>query len=126
MASTVENVRSYCKNNKIPISRLESDLGYGNGFLNPKKIKDIPAQRLAEIAHYLKVPIETFIDEFTVKELKDEKKPVTTTGDGLERRREMLFNLFDRLPENLQNSVIAQLQGLVQLQAVQDVHSKSE
>lgn len=83
--TTVEAVRAFCKKNKIPISRLESDLGYGNGFLNPKKISDIPAQRLAEIANYLHVPVETFLGGFEVQEIgiKGETENPPPVGDGL-------------------------------------------
>ena len=43
MPSTVEIVRAICKEKDIPISRLEQDLGYGNGYFNPKKAKNTAA-----------------------------------------------------------------------------------
>ena len=54
----VEYVRSICKEKKIPISKLERDLGYGNGYLNPKKNTGIDFERAREIAEYLECDFE--------------------------------------------------------------------
>ena len=32
--NSVERVKEICKKNKIPISRLEKDLGYSNGYIS--------------------------------------------------------------------------------------------
>ena len=57
----MEQIVEICKEKKIPISRLEKDLGYGNGYLNPKKVSDIKVTRLLEILSYLKMtPSEFF------------------------------------------------------------------
>lgn len=60
--SMVERIIELCKMKKIPVSRLEKDLGYGNGYLNPKKIKDVKMTRLIEILDYLAVSPEEFWD----------------------------------------------------------------
>lgn len=46
----VERVRLLCKEKGIAISKMEKDLGYGNGYFNPKKLRAIPSSRLKEIA----------------------------------------------------------------------------
>ena len=51
----VERIREVCKKQGIAIKKLENDLKYGNGFLNPKKIKVVSSDRLFEIAKYLNV-----------------------------------------------------------------------
>lgn len=75
MPTTVERIRGFCKAKNIPVSKLEADLGFSNGYLNPKKIKDVPSNRLADIAQYLDEPIESFLglDELTesIKYLED-------------------------------------------------------
>lgn len=64
----VEKVRDICRARRIPISRLEQDLHFSNGYLNPKKTKDIPAERLAAIAEYFDVPIENiFLGDADIK-----------------------------------------------------------
>ena len=55
MPTMVERVRAICKAKGIPVSQLEKDLGYANGYLNPKKAETIRKDRIAEIAQYLGV-----------------------------------------------------------------------
>lgn len=54
----VEYVRALCKKKGIPIAKLERDLGYGNGYLNPKKNTQIDFDRAREISEYLDCDIE--------------------------------------------------------------------
>lgn len=39
MFNGVEYIRNLCKERKIPISKLEKECGFANGYLNPKKVK---------------------------------------------------------------------------------------
>lgn len=75
MGTMVENIREICREKGIAVSRLESDLGYGNGYLNPKKIKAITTTRAAEIAEYLGVPLDALMGMET-------KKSPATEGEG--------------------------------------------
>ena len=63
----IERIKEICKQKKIPVSKLEKDLGYGNGYLNPKKVSDIKASRLLEILDYLEISWEEFMDAGTKK-----------------------------------------------------------
>lgn len=92
MASTVEIVRAICKEKRIPVSRLEQDLGYGNGYLNPKKASSIPSNRLAEIARYLNTPIDRFLG--AELECEQEKNPAPTNGDGMSEDEKEIIRLF--------------------------------
>ena len=72
----IERVREICKAKGIPVSRLEQDLGFGNGYLNPKKAQSISYARLSKIAAYL---------DMTVDEMLDEKiDPAGSIADGAE------------------------------------------
>ena len=53
--NSVDRVKSICKERKIPISRLEKDLGYANGYIGQLKKGTFPADRLSAIANYLNV-----------------------------------------------------------------------
>lgn len=53
--SSVDKVKSICKERKIPISRLERDLGYANGYIGQLRKGTFPNDRLVEIANYLDV-----------------------------------------------------------------------
>ena len=53
--NSVERVKEICKERKIPISKVERDLGYANGYIGQLKKGVFPADRLLDIAEYLGV-----------------------------------------------------------------------
>lgn len=53
--NSVERVKSICKEKKIPISKLERDLGYSNGYIGQLRKGVFPTDRLVDIANYLNV-----------------------------------------------------------------------
>jgi len=53
--NSVERVKALCKERKIPISRLERDLGFANGYIGQLRKGTFPAERLSDIATYLSV-----------------------------------------------------------------------
>lgn len=57
MFNSVQYVRDICKQRKIPISQLEKDCGFSNGYLNPKKMSKIPYDRAQVIAEYLGISV---------------------------------------------------------------------
>lgn len=59
--SGVEFVREKCKEKNVKVSKLEKDLGFANGYLNPKKLKSIPYERAILIANYLSVPVSSVL-----------------------------------------------------------------
>ena len=50
---SVELVKKICKERKIPISRLEKDCGFSNGYIRKLQEGKFPSDRLAIIADYL-------------------------------------------------------------------------
>lgn len=56
--NSVERVKNICKERKIAISKLEKDLGYGNGYISQLRKGIFPADRLMEICEYLHVSPE--------------------------------------------------------------------
>lgn len=66
--NSVEKVKKICKERKIPISKLERDLGYSNGYIGQLKKGVFPANRLKEIANYLYVSTDFLIDDGDIKE----------------------------------------------------------
>ena len=63
MENIVEKIRRLCGEKGVKVSRIEKDLGYGNGFLNPKKQSDIQVSRLLAILDYLQIPITLYLCE---------------------------------------------------------------
>lgn len=56
--TSVEIVKNICKERKIPISKLEKDLGFSNGYISQLKKGVFPADRLKKIADYFGTSIE--------------------------------------------------------------------
>lgn len=81
--SPVERIRAICKGRGITVHRLEMDLGFSNGYLNPKKTKEIPSGRLLAIAEYLGVSISEILKE------KENPAPI---GTGLSSEFIILYN----------------------------------
>ena len=61
--NSVDKVKDLCKQKKIPISRLERELGYANGYIGQLRKGTFPSDRLIEIANYLKVSVAELTEE---------------------------------------------------------------
>ena len=59
--NTVERVKMICKERKIPLSRLERECGFANGYISQLKKGSIPADRLQIIADYLGMDIKELL-----------------------------------------------------------------
>lgn len=68
----VDRVKALCKERKIAISKLEKDLGFGNGYIGQLRRGVFPADRLIAIAKYLGV---------SVSYLMEEEKPTEKPGE---------------------------------------------
>lgn len=61
MMTSVEYVREECKKRNVAIAQLEKDLGFSNGYLNPKKLHKIPYDRARMIAGYLGINLNRIL-----------------------------------------------------------------
>ena len=55
--NTVERIKFLCSEKKIPISKLEKDLGFANGYIGQLKKGTVPDDRAIKIAGYLEVSV---------------------------------------------------------------------
>ena len=67
MFNSVEYVRNLCQQRRIPISTLERECGFSNGYLNPKKLTRLPYDRAVVIAQYLGITPEQILTGETEK-----------------------------------------------------------
>jgi transcriptional regulator with XRE-family HTH domain len=67
---TAEIIKKICKDKGIPVSQVETDLGYGNGSIS--KSKNMSADRAFQIAKYLGVSVEYLMTGKEVAEINDE------------------------------------------------------
>lgn len=57
--TTVERIKQICKERKIPISKLEKDCGFANGYIGQLRKGTMPDDRLNIVSNYLDLsPIE--------------------------------------------------------------------
>ena len=58
----IEYIRQICKEKGVSVRKLEADLGFANGYLNPKRISKLPYARAVKIAEYLDVDVDRILD----------------------------------------------------------------
>ena len=63
--NTVEKIKEICKERKIPISKLERDCGFANGYIGQLKKGSIPSDRLMKVSEYLELSPSYLLDEVT-------------------------------------------------------------
>lgn len=56
--NTVDRIKQICKEKRIPLSRLERECGFANGYIGQLKKGSLPDDRLAKVADYLGVSAE--------------------------------------------------------------------
>lgn len=86
--NSVERVKLLCKERRIPISKLEKDLGFGNGYIGQLKKGVFPADRFSEIAKYLSVS-----EEFLLTGSEPQKTPAPEGGREVSDR-DIMFALW--------------------------------
>lgn len=72
--NSVELVKEICKERKIPISRLERECNFANGYIGKLREGKFPSDRLNTIANYLGVSVDYLLtgDEVQTSGHKDE------------------------------------------------------
>ena len=113
----VERVRSICKSKGIAISTLENNLGFGNGYLNPKKAKTISSDRLIAISNYLNVPISEIIGE---------KEKPAAQGDGLSTFDSAVLDFMHSLPREQLRGILLALKAPQELLDALDREERPE
>lgn len=57
------NIKNLCRLKKIPVSRMERDLGFARGYINKLKSVKPSIENVKKIATYLHVSIDELIKE---------------------------------------------------------------
>lgn len=110
--NSVERVKSICKERNIPISRLEKDLGYANGYIGQLRKGVFPDDRLVEIARYLNLSVN-----YLLTGEEKEKAAIDMVDDDL---KEYLDELRNRPEQRMlfsvtKNATKAQVEAIVKM-----------
>lgn len=92
--NSVELIKKLCKERKIPISKLERELGYGNGYISQLRKGTIPSNRAIEIAQYLNISLSYLSSGGEI----DEKETELTSKDERDIKKDL-----DRIMEKIRS-----------------------
>lgn len=98
--NSVELVKEICKERKIPISRLERECGFSNGYIRKLSEGKFPSDRLLKIADYLDLSFEYLMTgiehqpahELTARNEKDIEKALQGTLEQLDSQDGLMFD----------------------------------
>ena len=104
--NSVDVLLALCKHRKIAVSRVERDLKYGNGYFKSLKKKEIPGNRLSEVADHFGVTMDYLLGATpesyllgTEYQLKEAEKAYEKETDP--NKRDELGGLIDVLRDSL-------------------------
>ena len=104
--NSVDVLLALCKHRKIAVSRVERDLKYGNGYFKSLKKKEIPGNRLSEVADYFGVTVDYLLGATpesyllgTEYQLKEAEKAYDKETDP--DKRDELGGLIDLLRDSV-------------------------
>ena len=98
--NSVDKVKALCKERKIPISRLEKDLQFGNGYIGQLKKGTFPDDRLVLIANYLNVTTAFLTGE-------EQKENPAAESSEVSEKNIRLINWFRSLPAEKQRAILS-------------------
>ena len=110
--TTVDRIKAILKEKNIPVSKLERDLGYSNGYIGQLKKGTLRDDRLSAIAKYLGVSIQY---------LTGNQEPVDDDVEDLKKRRNdaLIFALYDGADVEITDDMYDEIKRFAQFAAQQ-------
>jgi len=118
--NSVERVKLLCKENHIPISKIEKDLGFSNGYISQLRKGVLPDDRLQKIANYFEVSVEYIMtgkekEILTEKDERDIAKRLETTLEELENNHDGLMFSGEPLDDETKELLKASLENSIRI-----------
>lgn len=105
----LDKIKALCKEKKTSISKLEKQLGFGNGVIG-RWDKSVPSyERLAAVANALDVPVAYLTGETDNPSAGIKKDPIPKDGGEGSAKRKLLDAL-----DGLSDSQIEKLIGIIE------------
>lgn len=99
--NTLDRIKAVLKERKIPISRLEKDLGYSNGSISKLK-SSITSDKLLAISLYLDLPPSYF-----------QTGELDTAEMELDESEKKVIDIFNRLDEEQRKLALSIMKAMV-------------
>lgn len=119
MFNSVQFVRDICKQRKIPVSQLEKDCGFANGYLNPKKMAKLPYDRAQIIADYLQISVTLILTG------EEQKNAPAESGKRKVTDEDIMFALF-RGKEGITPEMYEEVKGFAEFVAQREAMKKRD
>lgn len=118
--NSVELVKKICKERKIPISRLEKDCGFSNGYIRKLQEGKFPSDRLLIISEYLDLPIDYLMTgkesssepKLNPRDERDIEKILANTKEQLLNQDGLMFDGDPASPEAIESILSAMQIGM--------------
>ena len=129
--TSVEKVLKALKDKNIAVSRMERDLGFGNGYIKQLKKGSVPADRLYSIADYLGLPFNELLSDekphstmyYGETTLIEPEKAATPKDDGLAE----VIRLYNAAPAWMKEQALSFLKaGVLSVGIPLDTDSKDK
>lgn len=104
--NTVDFVKAILKERRIPLSRIEKDLGFANGYIGQLRKGTFPSDRLFMIAEYLDVSPQ-YLESCGGTIAEEQSSPVLSDDES------SLLLLFRRLDSLDRAQVVGYINGLL-------------
>ena len=104
--NAVERVKTICKERKIPISKLESDCGFANGYIGQLRKGVFPDDRILKIAEYLNVSVDYLMTGKEVEFIVETAKKDVLLTEMSSRIKEYALKLAE-LPKEKQDQIMS-------------------
>lgn len=101
--NTVERIKSICKERKIPISTLEKECKFSNGYIGQLRKGTMPDDKLIRVATYLSLSMQYLS---TGKE--DNVPQPQSTAEHLQ-----LISLYEKLTDEQKQAILTIMSGMV-------------
>lgn len=120
MFNSIHYVRDICQQRKIPISQLEKDCGFSNGYLNPKKVRKIPYDRAKVIAEYLGISVDSILNG------PDAKTASTETDGRRIKKEDIMFALSRGREDVITDEMFEEIQNFADYVIQREENKKKE
>lgn len=101
--NTVERIKSICKERKIPISTLEKECKFSNGYVGQLRKGTMPDDKLIRVASYLGLSMNYLST--------GEDEGVPNSQNAIEHIQ--LISLYEKLTEEQKQAILTIMSGMV-------------